>query len=297
MSKYDEYEIASMFLIWPIAAETTLRSACGSSFQFPFTISDPRGPALPRVHVSIVRLARSAAPTRSRLARKPQGSACFFSSSRLFLRSSDTPSTHPRRLPSHRPLRNRDGGALSNTFPMRCILEDEGSILNEERPLHFAGVPHGLFPIGMLALALCNCLLPFRWTRGAAASRPRLPIWRQVLAWNGGIDVSRNAIINALKQGDNVAVMSDGGAGMFAADLGMRKGKEVMLLKKRRGLVRIALETGSPLVPFVCFGNTRARLPATDCVRRHGVALSVIGRQSHLAARVDGACRCRSASR
>ncbi len=157
------------------------------------------------------------------------------------------------------------GVAFVKYFPMRCILEDEGSILNEERPLLFAGVPHGLFPIGMLALALCNCLLPFRWTRGAAASIVlRLPTWRQVLGWNGGIDVSRNAIINALKQGDNVAVMSDGIAGMFAADLGMRKGKEVMLLKKRRGLVRIALETGSPLVPFVCFGNTRACLPATD---------------------------------
>ena len=148
---------------------------------------------------------------------------------------------------------------------MRLVLENEGAVLSEERPLLFAGVPHGLFPIGMLCLSLANCMLPFRWTRGAAASIVmRLPIWRQVLSWNGGIDVSRPAITRALAGGDNVAVMSDGIAGMFAADLGLRQGKEVILLKKRKGLVRIALETGSPLVPFVCLGNTKVCLPATD---------------------------------
>ena len=150
-------------------------------------------------------------------------------------------------------------------FPMRCVLEGEGAVLHEERPLLFAGVPHGLFPIGMLCLSLANCMLPFRWTRGAAASIVlRLPVWRQVLSWNGGIDVTRKAIVSALRGGDNVAVMSDGIAGMFAADQGLRTGKEVILLKRRKGLVRISLETGSPLVPFVCLGNTKACLPATD---------------------------------
>ena len=167
---------------------------------------------------------------------------------------------------ARRPLRNvRCVSAFVRYFPMRVVLEGEGAVLEEGRPLLFAGVPHGLFPIGMLCLAMANCLLPLRWTRGAAASVVmRLPIWRQVLGWNGGIDVSRKAITRALASGDNVAVMSDGIAGMFAADVGLRTGKEVVLLKKRRGLVRIALETGTPLVPFVCLGNTKACLPATD---------------------------------
>lgn len=160
---------------------------------------------------------------------------------------------------AHAPLRAR------RYFPMRCVLEASGAVLHEDRPLLFAGVPHGLFPIGMLCLSFANCMLPFRWTRGATASIVlRLPIWRQVLSWNGGIEVTRQAIVRALKLGDNVAVMCDGIAGMFAADLGLRSGKEVLLLKRRKGLVRISLETGCPIVPFVCIGNTRACFPATD---------------------------------
>ena len=43
-------------------------------------------------------------------------------------------------------------------------------------------------------LSMANALLPFRFTRGAAASIVlRLPVWRQVLGWNGGIDVTRRA--------------------------------------------------------------------------------------------------------
>ena len=71
-------------------------------------------------------------------------------------------------------------------------------------------------------------------------------------------------ITNARSQGDNVIVTMDGIAGMFAADRGLKEGKEVFLLTPRRGLCRIALQTGAPLVPFVCFGNTKACYPFTD---------------------------------
>ena len=175
------------------------------------------------------------------------------------------------------PLRNRKvASAFIRYFPMRVVVEAPDEVIPSPEepakrtrgPLLLAGVPHGLFPIGFVLLGFCSFALPWRRMRAAAASVTlKLPIWRQVSLWNGGIDVSKRAIIKALRGGDDVLVAMDGIAGAFA---GSRQGKhgsahkETFLLRRRRGLVKIALETGTPLVPFVCFGNTKAVTPVTD---------------------------------
>ena len=111
------------------------------------------------------------------------------------------------------PLHNRNLAlSFMKYFPMRCILEDD-SILDLQSSTGFilGGLPHGLFPIGMLVLSICGFALPFKKLRGATASAIlRLPIWRQVLRWNSGIDVSRESITAALAQKDNVVVAMDG---------------------------------------------------------------------------------------
>ena len=161
------------------------------------------------------------------------------------------------------PIRNRKiASAFIRYFPMRCIVEDD-AMFDSRTPALFAGVPHGLFPIGFVLLGFCNFALPWRRIRAAAASVTlHLPVWRQVSLWNDGIAVSKKAITSALAAGDNVLVAMDGIAGMFAGR--RHPGKETFLLKRRRGLVRIALQTGTPLVPFVCFGNTNAVEPKSD---------------------------------
>ena len=165
------------------------------------------------------------------------------------------------------PLRNKKvAAAFMRYHPLRVIVEAPESFLGpaqEEGTRLFAGVPHGLFPIGFVLLGFCNFVMPWRRVRAAAASVTlRLPIWRQVSLWNGGIDVSRTTIVNTLKRKENVIVAMDGIAGMFASR--KHQGKEVFLLRKRKGLVKIGLQTGSKLVPFVCFGNTKAVVPLTD---------------------------------
>ena len=167
------------------------------------------------------------------------------------------------------PLRNRKIAASFLKYnSMRVVVEAPNELLplpGQPPPATylFAGVPHGLFPIGMVLLGWCNFALPWRRIRAAAASVTlRLPVWRQIGLWNGGIDVSRASIIKALRAGDNVLVAMDGIAGMFTGRTAAKE--EVFLLGRRKGLVRIALQTRTPMVPFVCFGNTRTVRPLSD---------------------------------
>lgn len=230
VTKFEEFEICYMFLLWSLACCTPI-----------FMLLLPFLPLSPSAMIFIV---------------------CVVGVTVVYP-NGDWPLPPENRWTM--PLRNQKlGRGFMRYFPMRCIVEDD-AVLDSPRPVIFGGVPHGMFPIGMLILALCNFALPFRWSRGAAASILfRLPIWRQVLRWNGGIDVSKAAITSALANGDNVIIAMDGIAGMFAADRGLREGKEVFLLTPRKGLCRVALQTGAPLVPFVCFGNTKACKPFTD---------------------------------
>lgn len=128
------------------------------------------------------------------------------------------------------PLRNKKvAAAFMRYFPLRVIVEAPERLLGPEQEQGtrlFAGVPHGLFPIGFVLLGFCNFVMPWKRMRAAAASVTlRLPIWRQVALWNGGIDVNRGTLVKALRQGENVIVAMDGIAGMFASR--RHQGKEV----------------------------------------------------------------------
>lgn len=128
------------------------------------------------------------------------------------------------------PLRNKKvAAAFMRYFPLRVVVEAPERLLGPEQEQGtrlFAGVPHGLFPIGFVLLGFCNFVMPWKRMRAAAASVTlRLPIWRQVALWNGGIDVNRGTIVKALRQGENVIVAMDGIAGMFASR--RHQGKEV----------------------------------------------------------------------
>ena len=168
----------------------------------------------------------------------------------------------PTRLSN--PIRNmKAAAAFIRYFSFRMVVEDLDSLTKLEGAKLFAGVPHGLWPVGVALLGYCWWFLPFGLIRAGTASIVlRLPVWRQVTLWNGGIPVDRHSLWRALMKGDNCLVAADGIAGMFAAQAHPRK--EVFLLRRRRGLVRLALQTGVPIVPFVCFHNTTIVKPLAD---------------------------------
>jgi len=94
----------------------------------------------------------------------------------------------------------------------------------------------------------------FRHFVGAGASVvPKTPFLRY-MALLGVIDVSAASITRALSEGKCVGLVPDGIAGIFRTN----ESDEVVMLKSRKGLAKLALRTGTPIVPAYSIGNSRA---------------------------------------
>jgi 1-acyl-sn-glycerol-3-phosphate acyltransferase len=78
------------------------------------------------------------------------------------------------------------------------------------------------------------------------------PIIRQVITWIGGIDASKEVAGAALKSGWTIGIPSGGIAEIFETN----NDNETIILRRRKGIVRLAFRTGTPLVPCYVFGNS-----------------------------------------
>merc|ERR1712007_242694 len=66
-------------------------------------------------------------------------------------------------------------------------------------------------------------------------------------------DVSARSLVRETKKGISIGIVPDGIAGIFKQTGG---DEELMALKNRKGLSRLSLKTGIPLVPAYSLGNT-----------------------------------------
>ncbi|GAB4817360.1 hypothetical protein N2152v2_004406 [Parachlorella kessleri] len=97
----------------------------------------------------------------------------------------------------------------------------------------------------------------------------RIPILREYLLLHGVCDVSRWSCINLLRSGTSIAIAIGGGS----ESLYCAPGTHEIILKRRKGFIKVALQTGASLVPVYSFGetdcfNTLNRLPFNSPVRR-----------------------------
>lgn len=134
---------------------------------------------------------------------------------------------------------------------------------NIDTPSYILGVhPHGLFPFGSVgSLALPNNLkyieetTPILNTKylkpGIASFCFYIPIIREIYLWLGAVDCSKPILKNLLVEGNSVAVFVGGAQEAQYSGIGSTK----LILKNRDGIFKLALETGSSLVPVYTFGN------------------------------------------
>mmetsp|Transcript_15133 Transcript_15133/g.27416 ORF Transcript_15133/g.27416 Transcript_15133/m.27416 type:complete len:384 (-) Transcript_15133:257-1408(-) len=123
-----------------------------------------------------------------------------------------------------------------------------------DTPLIFCIVPHGVAPFGITAYPLWSKLFNSRLCRWVAAPIVlKIPLVGGLLRKIGYVPAkSKNILETLTKKEQNVGIILDGIAGMFHQS----RNEERAYLKKRKGIVKIALRAGAPIVPVYGFGHT-----------------------------------------
>mmetsp|Transcript_4766 Transcript_4766/g.7011 ORF Transcript_4766/g.7011 Transcript_4766/m.7011 type:complete len:357 (-) Transcript_4766:67-1137(-) len=125
----------------------------------------------------------------------------------------------------------------------------------------FAVIPHGIVPVPLaLATLPQEAHESFGEFRPVVASATRfLPGLKTVMGWMGSIDASKSAIEKALSKGERIGLSPGGIAEMFEnfPKPNRSRNEECVILKSRKGFVRMALKNNIPLVPIYCFGGSK----------------------------------------
>jgi hypothetical protein len=124
----------------------------------------------------------------------------------------------------------------------------------KDTPVLFCIVPHGVAPFGITAYPMWSKVWNARLCRWTSAPVVlKIPIVGYLIRKIGYIPAKAPNIMEALtKREENVGIILDGIAGMFHQSTE----EETAFLKQRKGIVKIALKAGVPIVPVYGFGHT-----------------------------------------
>lgn len=148
--------------------------------------------------------------------------------------------------------------ALPRLFDLGFCVEQPDRLAGQQAILVVH--PHGVLSLGHWLLitgfddslenalpSACRCAL-------SAGVLFRLPFIRELCLLFGQVDASRPVAKRCLEQGSSISVVVGGEREQL---LSQRGEKEELVLKKRQGFVRLALEYGVPLVPVYVFGESQ----------------------------------------
>lgn len=125
------------------------------------------------------------------------------------------------------------------------------------KPYILVAPPHGVFPYGNLATMVAwPALTGYSFNGLAASAAFRAPVFRQILGGMGAIDAGRRSAGAALAAGRTVGISSGGVAEVFETN--NAAGQEAIVLRNRKGLVKLALRHGADIVPCYLYGNNAA---------------------------------------
>ncbi|KAJ8610482.1 hypothetical protein CTAYLR_007780 [Chrysophaeum taylorii] len=161
----------------------------------------------------------------------------------------------PRELSRFEAMAEAFYAASFRYFPMTLSVAAETKAVMTNK-LVFAVHPHGIhcFPLNMFGFRSSPLRREFPELRcvGLAATVIfLLPGIREIFMWMGYVDASRQVARRALDAGNSIYVCTGGERESMVA----KPGVDVVVLKARKGFVRLALAAGADIVPVFGFGN------------------------------------------
>ncbi|CEM08001.1 unnamed protein product [Vitrella brassicaformis CCMP3155] len=144
--------------------------------------------------------------------------------------------------------------SLFRYFSFKVVWTEESRDKAELSPYIGFMVPHGAFPVaGLLSIPLINLTVRGDFIGAAASVVLHFPILN-MMKLLGMADVSRASLVHHIKtRRASVGVMADGIAGIFNC----WSKEEVLFIKDRKGLAKLAIQLGVPVCPVMAFGNTK----------------------------------------
>lgn len=159
-------------------------------------------------------------------------------------------------VPVHSAAGDGIPAAPADPAPAAAPPVDAPPLFRRDKPHIFALHPHGVISVS----AICNLL----WNGNHALERIGLdyrivtvtfnflvPLWRELIMAMGFIDASKGSIHRLLRSGKSCMIVIGGAQETLHAAPGVTE----LVLLKRRGFVRLALQHGANLVPVFHFGE------------------------------------------
>lgn len=139
-------------------------------------------------------------------------------------------------------------------FNADLVKEEE---LNPDRNYILGFHPHGVYCLSVITnlWSIGSRKMPFPNHRVRATTLPinfYVPVWREFLLACGSTTCAKVSLIKALKKPNTALLIAIGGAEEFKY---MEENTLDLVIQKRKGFAKLALETGVDLVPIIGFGE------------------------------------------
>ena len=140
-------------------------------------------------------------------------------------------------------------------FGLKTIIEDEAELLKYSgKAIIYAFSPHDVLPFAVFAFNPILKRIPGGKTMHCLMTGVifNIPFLKHVYTWAKAKPVDKKTFLGRLHEKESFAFVPGGVQEVILLD--PKKPEEMVLfLKNRKGFVKLALSTGSPIVPVFCF--------------------------------------------